>query len=186
MTIEQASEAVDTLNTSDSPDLLVLHTLTNDLKTSAGKCVEDMKKLISKIHTSLPDTKVLISLATPRKDHKKYQQNVDLVNALLRSDIEENDQTYFCDHTNLANRGIALDKFYARDEYHLSDEGIAVFANNLRRCIDKILHIPRYRPRNGSRSPTHDRSPVRQGNRSPRRRPYRSTNRRSVRSGNRK
>ncbi|CAG2249233.1 unnamed protein product [Mytilus edulis] len=120
----------------DPPNVLVLHSLTNDLKESAPVCVSHMKNLMSHIHESMPSTTVVVSLATPRADNKKYQTNVELVNAMLKCEYMEDDTVTLCDNGNLSRLGKPVPKFLARDQYHLSKDGIAVLASNLRWTID--------------------------------------------------
>ncbi|CAG2216894.1 unnamed protein product [Mytilus edulis] len=129
----------------DPPNVLVLHSLTNDLKESAPVCVSHMKNLISHIHESMPSTSVVVSLATPRADNKKYQTNVELVNAMLKCEYMEDDTVTLCDNGNLSRLGKPVPKFLARDQYHLSKDGIAVLASNLRWTIDSLLDIKQSR-----------------------------------------
>jgi hypothetical protein len=65
-------EALDYINNNEIAiyQALVLHVLTNDLKTAkADKVTKDMVNLVSVIQSKAADTKVIISLCPPRKDN---------------------------------------------------------------------------------------------------------------------
>ncbi|CAC5360012.1 unnamed protein product [Mytilus coruscus] len=165
----------------DPPNVLVLHSLSNDLKESAPVCVSHMKNLISHIHESMPSTTVVVSLATPRADNKKYQTNVELVNAMLKCEymeddtvinlhiftFMEDDTVILCDNGNLSRLGKPVPKFLARDQYQLSKDGTAVLASNLRWTIDSLLDIKQSR-RSSFHKPDNGRE---QGNSNHRNRP---------------
>lgn len=89
----------------------------------------------------MSNTKLVVSLATPRADDKKCQTNVELVSAMLRCEYMEDDTVTLCDNGNLSRRGNPVLKFLANDQYHLSKDGIAVLASNIRTTVDGILNI---------------------------------------------
>ena len=68
---------------------------------------------------------------------------------------------FFCDDSNLANRGEIIKKFYAAGMLHLSKDGTNVLASNFSHYLKEAFHIqaeeghcspPRYRKRPNSRS----------------------------------
>jgi hypothetical protein len=139
MTLADTEETVNEIR--DAPDVLVLHSLTNDLKESAPTCVNRMKNIISNIQESMSKTKVVLSLATTRADDKKFQTNVEVVSAMLKCEYMEDDTVTLCDNGNLSRRGHPVPKLLANDQYHLSKDGIAVLASNIRTTVDGILNI---------------------------------------------
>ena len=89
----------------DVPDVLVLHSLTNDIKESAPTCVNRMKNIITNIQESMSKTKVVLSLATTKADDKKFQTNVELVSALLKCEYMEDDTVTLCNNGNMSRPG---------------------------------------------------------------------------------
>jgi hypothetical protein len=89
----------------------------------------------------MSNTKVVVSLATPRADDKKFQTKVELVNAMLKCEYMEDDTVTLCENGNMSRRGHPVPKFLANDHYHLSKDGIAVLASNIRITVDGILNI---------------------------------------------
>ena len=100
MTLADTEKTINEIR--DAPSVLVLHSLTNDLKESAPTCISPMKNIITNIQESMSNTKVVVSLATPRADDKKCQTNVELVNAMLKYDYMEDDTVTLCDNGNLS------------------------------------------------------------------------------------
>jgi hypothetical protein len=139
MTLADTEKTVSEIR--DAPGALVLHSLTNDLKESAPTCCSPMKNIITNIQESMSNTKVVVSLATPRADDKKFQPNVELVNAMLKCEYMGDDIVTLCDNGNLSHRGHPVPKFLANDQYHLSKDDIAVLASNIRTTVDGILSI---------------------------------------------
>ncbi|CAG2216902.1 unnamed protein product [Mytilus edulis] len=62
----------------------------------------------------MPSSTVVVSLATPRADNKKYQTNVELVNAMLKCEYMEDDTVTLCDNGNLSRLGKPVPKFFSQ------------------------------------------------------------------------
>ena len=105
-----------------------------------------------------PSSKIIVSAPTPRADSESFNTKGQLISALLKQEYIESEKVYICDHSNLANKGRAILRFLSvEDKYHLSDQGVNVFAANIRDAVDEVLNLPKRRPfykdtsNNGSR-----------------------------------
>jgi len=143
----------------EAPDLVVIHSLTNDLKAfSPQKCVDELDSLICIIHKKWPNVKIVISLTTPRKDDIGYYTNGQIINALVKQKILGDQSTFvsYCEHNNMLFNGNPINDLLSDDKYHLSTKGVSFLASNLKRAIHNALKIPmatQRRNRSRSRGP---------------------------------
>ncbi|CAC5394503.1 unnamed protein product [Mytilus coruscus] len=138
------------------PKVLVFHSLTNDIKTChPDECIFKMETIINISLELFPDTKIVLSLPTPRADNPTFNNRGLLISALLKEKFSDNKMIAFCDNSNLSYKNEPLRKFLdTRDGVHLNESGIRVFASNLRDCIDNILGLPsRHSYNYGNRHP---------------------------------
>ncbi|CAG2201180.1 unnamed protein product [Mytilus edulis] len=138
------------------PKVLVFHSLTNDIKTChPDECIFKMETIINVSLELFPDTKIVLSLPTPRADNPTFNNRGLLISALLKEKFNDNKMIAFCDNSNLSYKNEPLKKFLdTRDGVHLNESGIRVFASNLRDCIDNILGLPsRHSYNYGNRHP---------------------------------
>jgi chromosome segregation ATPase len=85
-TIEDAINAIGTLK--EKADVVVFHSLTNDIKhMTPDECTTKMLDLLEKTKNKSPDTKIIISLATPRSDREEWNIKQELVNAMLKQNL---------------------------------------------------------------------------------------------------
>ncbi|CAC5420207.1 unnamed protein product [Mytilus coruscus] len=126
------------------PKVLVFHSLTNDIKTcQPDECIFKMETIINISLELFPDTKIVLSLPTPRAGNPTFNNRGLLISALLKEKFNDNKMIAFCDNSNLSYKNEPLKKFLdTRDGVHLNESGIRVFASNLRDCIDNILGLP--------------------------------------------
>ena len=127
----------------DSPDVVVFHPLTNDIKTKAtDECVSLMKDLTDQVEEKWPDSKIIISLATPRNDSNLLQINTQVVNALLKKEYMDNSKITISDNDNMLLNGQPNEQFLDKtDRYHLSDQGVSKLAANIKNSIHEVLSI---------------------------------------------
>ena len=84
-TIDETCEFIETHEFIETPDLVVLHPLTNDLKDMTPEaCVVKLEKLVAMIRVKWPHAKIVISLATPRKDDIRFHTKGQIINALIK------------------------------------------------------------------------------------------------------
>ena len=133
----------------DEPNVIALHSLTNELKNETpSTCVDRMAKICQDIRTRFKNTKIVLSLPTPRNDSDDYNSNGQLITILLKSKYREDNSIILCDNSNMSYKGQVLNRFIEPDGFHLSTDGIAILASNIRDCIDNALDLP---PRTYSR-----------------------------------
>ena len=137
-------------------DALVLHILTNDLKTlTPQQCVSDLEGIVSIARGKWPMANIIISLATPRKDNIMYHTNGQIINALIKQKLISDpvECVSYCEHTHMMWHGSPIDELLNEDKYHLSTKGVSILASNLKKAIHSVLDIPMPpKPRGRSRS----------------------------------
>ncbi|CAC5399219.1 unnamed protein product [Mytilus coruscus] len=138
-TLDKTEEAIQTID--DIPDVLVLHSLTNDLTTKPKEeCVNKMDKIIEDTHKRHPDLKIIISLPTPRADDESLNIKAQMLSIMLKEKFNNKDNVTLCDNSNMAYKGTPIQKFLdSKDKYHLSNSGVSMLAANMRDCIDQVL-----------------------------------------------
>ena len=113
----------------DSFDVLVLHTLTNDLKTLAPqKCVSDLEEIVSIVREKWPKAYIIISLTTPRNDNISFHTNGQIINALLKQKLISDpvECVTYCEHSNMVAFGNPIKELLNEDKYHLSSKGVSI------------------------------------------------------------
>ena len=78
-------EASDYIRATDihAPQAVLLHILTNDLKTyDPVSCVTNLDEVIELIKSKWPNVKIIVSLTTPRTDNLNNQTNGQIINAM--------------------------------------------------------------------------------------------------------
>ncbi|CAC5379198.1 unnamed protein product [Mytilus coruscus] len=138
---KDTAKTIQELKLSPAPNVIVLHSLTNSLKdNSADNCVTKLDDIVQTTNKKWPSCKVVISLATVRKDKDTYNNQVHLVNALVRNHFIKYNFVSLCDNDNLATRGKPIDRFIKDDGFHLTDQGVARLASNIKRSCEEILN----------------------------------------------
>ena len=143
-------------NLTSTPDVIVLHSITNDIKSDTpSNCVDKMTNLVRVTSEKFPDSKIIISLPTPRSDDSTHNNNSQIISAMLKEEYKDHSMISLCDNSNLAYKGEPIAKYFVeRDGVHLTADGVSVFASNIRFAVDKALDIPKraqppYRGRRG-------------------------------------
>lgn len=136
------------------PTVLVLHSLTNDLKKkNPQQCVNDLFELVTTICAKWPLVKVVISFTTPRCDTLNNSTSAQIINVLLRQKFLGVDNIFFTEHPNMLVNGIPNKDLLQPDGIHLNDKGISLLAGNIKRAIHIALDIPPPPRRSRSKSP---------------------------------
>ena len=78
------------------PAVIIFHSLTNDIKSQldAEGCVKKMKLLIDKTSQKFPETKIFLSLATPRMDRDDWNDKGELINAMLKQKFRKSQNIF--------------------------------------------------------------------------------------------
>jgi len=88
-TLEQTEREIRNLH--PTPSVLVLHTLTNDLKTKTPTtCVDEMDRICKTIHELYSNTKIILSLPTPRGNSQEYNNKGQLITAMIKDKFRTN------------------------------------------------------------------------------------------------
>lgn len=136
------------------PTVLVLHSLTNDLKkNNPQQCVNELFELVANICSKWPLIKVVISQTTPRHDSMNNSTSAQIINVLLKQKFLGVDNISFATHGNMFINGNPNSELLQRDGIHLTDKGISLFAGNLKRAIHIALDVPVPPRRMRSKSP---------------------------------
>lgn len=148
-TIDETIEYIQTCEL--CPDVVIFHSLTNDLtKMDPQACVDALAELIKIVKDKWINTTTIISLATPRLDNLGYHTNGQITNALIKQRITE---VSYCDHSNMLKDGNPTPDYLSDDKYHLSKKGTSILAANIKKAIHTSLNIPMInRGRSRSRS----------------------------------
>jgi lysophospholipase L1-like esterase len=138
-----------------TPDLVLLHSFTNDIKKfEPNQCVDKMDRIIGLMHQEWPSSKIIISLATPRADEFRYHTNGQILNALLKQHLHENPSVSTLDHSYMLHEGDPPLNLLCDDGVHLNEKGVYLLASNMKRMIHNSLGIETVnsrRPRSKSR-----------------------------------
>lgn len=160
-TLDKTNEYILGYNPQTPPAVVVLHILTNDLKTkNPQNCACELFALISIIQEKWCEAKCLISLATPRRDDMMHHTNGQIVNALIKQNFygkhyTELTKVQLIEHNNMYYEGQANEELLQNDLYHLNDKGVSYLASNIKQAVHQILNIslpPTRRPRSQSRN----------------------------------
>ena len=139
----------------DPPQLLLIHTGTNDLSltTSTDEFISDLSTLITEAATKFPTSKIIYSTLLPRADVPI--PTILRINEQLIAECSRLPNVHLINHANLFAEGLDV----LHDAKHIKRRHIGLFAANL---IDAIRGRAR-QTRYSSKSPNHFlRSPRRQ------------------------
>ncbi|CAG2206762.1 unnamed protein product [Mytilus edulis] len=150
--IEETKQAI--LEISDIiPNLVVFHSLTNDLKIkSPQQCVEEIQDIVKLALQKWQNSGCIISLTTPRLDSVIFNTNGQIINALLKQIYDDNKDVLLVDHGNMLRNGNPIAELLSEDKFHLSDSGVSQLSANLKRGIHTALNIPMPNSRGRSKS----------------------------------
>ncbi len=137
--VEDALKGINELKTDNPPKVFVLHSGTNNLKTQTPEEVLPLyEKLVHRIRSKFPGSKLVYSSVVPREDNRDVQLNVNYLNAAFHRKYGR-DKDIFVINKNSDIRGFRLKR---RDGIHLTDEGTSCLARHIRDGVKAILNIP--------------------------------------------
>ncbi|CAC5385215.1 unnamed protein product [Mytilus coruscus] len=150
--LEETKQAI--LEISDIiPNLVVFHSLTNDLKINSPQhCVEEIQDIVNLALQKWQNSGCIISLTTPRLDSIIFNTNGHIINALLKQIYDDNKDVLLVDHGNMLRNGHPIAELLSEDKFHLSDSGVSQLSANLKRGIHTALNIPMPNSRGRSKS----------------------------------
>jgi len=87
-TLEETATAVS--NIVESPDVIIFHSLSNDVKTKTNEeCVQEFTEIIENVEQRFKDTKVIISLPMPRADDDAVNNKAQMLGLLVKEKSED-------------------------------------------------------------------------------------------------
>lgn len=116
---------------SDSPQLLLIHTGTNDLTvtTPIDEFISELSSLITEAATKFPKSKLIYSTLIPRGDIPAA--TITRINEQLIAGLSSLPNVHLVNHDNLFAEGIDL----LHDMKHIKRRHIGLFASNLTAAI---------------------------------------------------
>jgi hypothetical protein len=87
-TLEETATAVS--NIVENPDVIIFHSLSNDVKTKTNEeCVQEFTEIIENVEQRFKDTKVIISLPMPRADDDVANNKAQMLGLLVKGKSED-------------------------------------------------------------------------------------------------
>ena len=143
-TIKEAKEKLRQYVSSDNdiPSVIVYHVLTNDIiSMEASQCVNRMSDLINMSLENFPNTEIIACLATSRSNNNDWNNNAQLINVMLNQKYRNHDKAYLSDNSNIGVDGFPKKNMIHEDGYHLTSEGVAMLAANIKHAIDSVTCV---------------------------------------------
>ena len=131
----------------DGVEVVFIHTGVNDIDTKDGEEVaKDITNIVNRLHHLHPHLKIIVSEVTPRKQFRDDQ--VVECNRQLQRSFHDVAFVTIARHSNLRN-----DKWtFHRDDKHLTQVSISMFASNLKNALRRCLGIQSKRNMKGGDS----------------------------------
>ena len=126
-------------SSSGNPDVVILHSLTYDIKNfTPEQCVDKLDVVVNKISTKWENSKIIVSLTTPRSDKEIHALDSKIVDGLVQKKflIMSNIFIYNMKHGNIPTNQLLRD-----DKFHLSPKGTSIIAANLKNALHYVLNI---------------------------------------------
>ena len=109
------------------PDCLLVHVRTNDLMNYMN-LLNSVKKIVKKVKTSSPNTKLVFSSVILRKDKKDISKKVGETNQRLKS---------YCKQKNIDFVGNSdiIEEHLGSKKFHLNKRGNSILAKNILKVL---------------------------------------------------
>jgi hypothetical protein len=74
----------------EAPDIIIFHSLTKELQVKGNEeCVNFMRELVNEINEVFVNTKIIISLPTPRADKEALNNKAQMLNLLIKEEFHD-------------------------------------------------------------------------------------------------
>ena len=132
---EEVGNKIDEIDT--DCDLIVLHIFSNDVRNlDHEKCVKVHDDLISKLQRQCQFAKIVISLP----DTSIYEK-IECCIVLVKYKYLTHARVQICENSSLNNFGSPVKIIFARDEIHLSEEGMTICITYIKFAIRRSLKL---------------------------------------------
>ncbi|CAG2228927.1 CLIP1 [Mytilus edulis] len=124
---------------------IILKSSVNEFKNTSAINIECWKSKIETLNAKekFNDTKIVISLPTPRADEESLNNKAQILILMAKEDLRNEPNVEICDNSNMAFKASALQKYLdPKDNYHLSLNGTKMLASNIRDTTDRIIGLP--------------------------------------------
>ena len=141
--VEHSVRYADRIVLPHRPKLIVFYAGDNDLATgkSPHRVLADFKTFIEKVHTALPETRVLYISIRPSVARWHLQGRQWLTNRLIREFADSNPTAEYVDVVPalLGPDGRPRADFLVADKLHLNDDGYRAWTAAIRPHVDRAL-----------------------------------------------
>ena len=123
-----------------SPKLAVLMIGTNNCQSPAEKIAEGIKRIVEKLRTSLPQTKVLVLAIFPRADQPEpVRQNLVKTNRII-SKLADNKMVFYLDiGPKFLDANGKLGREIMPDLLHPNAKGYQIWAEAIEPTVAKLM-----------------------------------------------
>ena len=145
-TLDATLKVVQDSDSDLQPDVVILHSLTNDIKSiSPANCVDKVGQVVDAIQEKWERAKCIISLTTPRMDDKTHRINCEILDGMIKQRYLDNRDVYISDNSNMWHGSTPAAQLLDIDKFHLNEKGCAILASNIKSALHTVLGIRRRR-----------------------------------------
>jgi hypothetical protein len=136
-TISQAHDTIDTIPSPRQVQSVILHLITNDVKTSISAVIAHQHAaLVEKCKQHFPNAQVFISLALCRADNEMWNNRICTVNFQLEEMFYNTERVTLINNSSLCSNSWPIRQFFAYDGVHLSQSGTSILAAHFRAALE--------------------------------------------------
>jgi ribA/ribD-fused uncharacterized protein len=144
-TIREAHQALDQIENMDQYSAVILHLITNDIKTMhKNECIAEITGLVNRIKGSNAKPKVFLSVGLGRGDSEELDIDNEAIAKYLADIYDQDAQVHTIIHNSIPH---PLDAgghiFFQSDKVHLTVKGTSALVSNIRKALEKTLNITR-------------------------------------------
>ncbi len=146
--IKDATHFVPRLVTSYGPRLVVLYAGDNDIffndffgrkPDTAARCLEDFRAFTAAVHRGLPAARIYFISIKPSPSRMRYWPQMEEANTLMKKYCASDARLSYIDVAGsmLSGEGLPIEKYFASDRLHLSDEGYALWTSLIKPVLER-------------------------------------------------
>lgn len=135
-------EFLDELVLKHEPRVVVFYCGDNDIaaKKTPARVKKDIHTFFNRVHEQLPETSIVYIPIKPSVSRWKMWEDMSEVNQAVEQSAEEKSWLYYCDTATplLDDDGKPMPKLFKSDGLHLSDEGYALWNEQVEKTLQQI------------------------------------------------